>query len=91
MLGNVVEIPDLGDILLDCGEGTFGQLVRCYGQAGVADALRRLRAVFISHNHGDHHMGLSRVLSKRRQVRSARLHAGAHPRDSSRRTQGRCT
>lgn len=38
---------------------------------GVDDAKRRvkeLRAVWISHRHADHHVGVSRVLSLRRQL-----------------------
>jgi len=39
-------------ILLDCGEGTQGQMVK----AGIA--VVKLDAIFISHLHGDHYYGL---------------------------------
>ncbi|PIO13046.1 hypothetical protein AB205_0126390, partial [Aquarana catesbeiana] len=41
-------------LLLDCGEGTFGQLYRHYGDE-VDDVLCQLSAVFVSHIHADHH------------------------------------
>lgn len=45
--------PDTS-LLLDCGEGTFGQLCRHYGD-GVDRVLGSLAAVFVSHLHADHH------------------------------------
>lgn len=44
-----------GSILLDCGEGTYGQLFRHYGRY-VDRVLLRLKCVFISHIHADHHL-----------------------------------
>lgn len=41
-------------MLLDCGEGTFGQLCRHYGQQ-IDSVLCNLAAVFVSHLHADHH------------------------------------
>lgn len=41
-------------LLLDCGEGTFGQLCRHYGD-NVDRVLGTLAAVFVSHLHADHH------------------------------------
>lgn len=41
-------------LLLDCGEGTFGQLCRHYGEQ-VDGVLCNLVAVFVSHMHTDHH------------------------------------
>lgn len=41
-------------LLLDCGEGTFGQLCRHYGN-NVDRVLGNLAAVFVSHLHADHH------------------------------------
>lgn len=43
--------------LLDCGEGTVGQMKRCYGKEYLA-VLRELRLIYISHLHADHHLGL---------------------------------
>ncbi|KAA8492119.1 tRNase Z TRZ3, mitochondrial [Porphyridium purpureum] len=53
-----------GAVLLDCGEGTLGQLTRSKGQQRADEILRRLKAVWISHMHADHHLGLLHVLSR---------------------------
>uniref|UniRef100_A0A7N6FGV1 Zinc phosphodiesterase ELAC protein 2 n=1 Tax=Anabas testudineus TaxID=64144 RepID=A0A7N6FGV1_ANATE len=52
--GTLVNISPSQSVLLDCGEGTFGQLCRHYGD-GVDDALSKISTVFISHMHADHH------------------------------------
>ncbi|KAL1779395.1 zinc phosphodiesterase ELAC protein 2 [Sigmodon hispidus] len=51
-------------VLLDCGEGTFGQLCRHYGQQ-IDKVLCNLAAVFVSHLHADHHTGLLNILLQR--------------------------
>ncbi|KAG1876634.1 hypothetical protein DFJ58DRAFT_865981 [Suillus subalutaceus] len=65
--GTLVCIPGAGYILLDAGEGTWGQLSRNYGTA-VWDVLRGLKCIFISHIHGDHHIGLAKILAMRQHV-----------------------
>ncbi|KAF5932057.1 hypothetical protein HYC85_028228 [Camellia sinensis] len=57
-----------GSILLDCGEGTLGQLKRRFGVEGADDAVRGLKCIWISHIHADHHTGLSRILALRRDL-----------------------
>ncbi|KAA8585514.1 hypothetical protein FQN60_004208 [Etheostoma spectabile] len=52
--GTLVNISPSQSVLLDCGEGTFGQLCRHYGDA-VDHALSKISTVFISHMHADHH------------------------------------
>lgn len=52
-------------ILLDCGEGTFNQLVRFYGLEHARNVLTRLSCIFVSHLHADHHLGLVKVLKER--------------------------
>jgi ribonuclease Z len=64
----LVQIPKWGNVLLDAGEGTWGQLARHFGASEVNDVIRDLKCVFISHIHGDHHIGLSKILVKRRMV-----------------------
>uniref|UniRef100_A0AAX7UG38 Zinc phosphodiesterase ELAC protein 2 n=1 Tax=Astatotilapia calliptera TaxID=8154 RepID=A0AAX7UG38_ASTCA len=54
-------------LLLDCGEGTFGQLCRHYGD-DVDDALSKIATVFISHLHADHHTGLVKLLYQRERA-----------------------
>ncbi|XP_027342584.1 tRNAse Z TRZ4, mitochondrial isoform X2 [Abrus precatorius] len=57
-----------GSMLLDCGEGTLGQLKRRYGVSGADDAVRALRCIWISHIHADHHTGLARILALRYEL-----------------------
>ena len=57
-----------GTAFLDCGEGSFGQMLRIYGERDARDRLRRLRLVWISHIHADHHAGLPSILVERRRA-----------------------
>ncbi|KAK3163209.1 hypothetical protein QOZ80_1AG0000690 [Eleusine coracana subsp. coracana] len=57
-----------GGMLLDCGEGTLGQLKRRYGVNGADEAVKSLRCIWISHIHADHHTGLARVLALRSKL-----------------------
>uniref|UniRef100_U5EN23 Zinc phosphodiesterase ELAC protein 2 n=1 Tax=Corethrella appendiculata TaxID=1370023 RepID=U5EN23_9DIPT len=54
-------------MLLDCGEGTAGQIIRFYGKNKAKEIFRNLKAIYISHLHADHHIGLIEVLQQRRQ------------------------
>jgi ribonuclease Z len=65
-----LDIPGLGGILLDAGEGTLGQLRRRYGLEGLKEVYKDLKMVFISHMHADHHLGLQAVLEDRFRVSS---------------------
>lgn len=55
----LVRIPKFGSLLLDCGEGTLGQLRRSFsGEAGkIGQVLADIKAIYISHLHADHHLG----------------------------------
>ncbi|XP_058780560.1 tRNase Z TRZ3, mitochondrial isoform X1 [Vicia villosa] len=57
-----------GGLLLDCGEGSLGQLKRRYGVSGADDVVRSLICIWISHIHADHHTGLARILALRRDL-----------------------
>lgn len=50
-----------GGMLVDCGEGSFGQLKRRFGER-VWDVIRQLKCIWISHIHADHHAGLTRYV-----------------------------
>ncbi|XP_042361734.1 zinc phosphodiesterase ELAC protein 2 isoform X2 [Plectropomus leopardus] len=65
--GTLVNISPSQAVLLDCGEGTFGQLCRHYGDA-VDEALSKISTVFISHMHADHHTGLLLLLYQRERA-----------------------
>ncbi|KAF8027580.1 hypothetical protein BT93_E0480 [Corymbia citriodora subsp. variegata] len=57
-----------GGLLLDCGEGTLGQMKRRFGVGGADDAVKGLICIWISHIHADHHSGLARILAQRRDL-----------------------
>ncbi|KAF8647735.1 hypothetical protein AX16_006570 [Volvariella volvacea WC 439] len=79
----LIQVPYWGNILLDAGEGTWGQLTRKYGlgthgpkpksgkrkdQDGVWEVLRNLKCLYVSHIHADHHMGVVQILEKRKML-----------------------
>jgi len=57
----LVHTPPYGYMLLDCGEGTLGQLRRLFG-ASLATVLRSINLLYISHLHADHHLGATALL-----------------------------
>ncbi|XP_077387185.1 zinc phosphodiesterase ELAC protein 2 [Festucalex cinctus] len=63
----LVNISAGRSLLLDCGEGTFGQLCRHYGDC-VDEVLSDISAVFVSHMHADHHTGLLKLLYQRQRA-----------------------
>ncbi|XP_039143394.1 tRNAse Z TRZ4, mitochondrial-like isoform X3 [Dioscorea cayenensis subsp. rotundata] len=63
-----VNLFSRGNLLLDCGEGTLGQLKRRFGVSGADDAVKNLKFIWISHIHADHHAGLVRILALRFQL-----------------------
>jgi ribonuclease Z len=52
-------------IILDCGEGSVGQLHRHFGREKALGVLRNTKCVFISHHHADHHLGLIDIVQTR--------------------------
>ncbi|GAA5899823.1 tRNase Z [Sporobolomyces salmoneus] len=57
-------------ILLDAGEGTWGQLARRFGTERARSVLRKTGMIFISHLHQDHHAGVSTLLRERARLDS---------------------
>lgn len=66
--GYLIHISDDECVLFDCSEGTLGQIVRFYGRDGADEVLRKLRMIYVSHMHPDHHLGLIGLLNRRRLV-----------------------
>jgi ribonuclease Z len=64
-----LDIPGVGGVLLDCGEGSLGQLRRRFGPEGKRRVLEELRLIYISHMHADHHLGLNSILREKVKVR----------------------
>jgi len=58
----LLEVPEFGNMLLDCGGGTYEQLHRLLGPAGAAAAIRQLKCVWITHKHADHCLGILPLL-----------------------------
>ena len=58
-----------GGLLLDCGEGSLGQLTRAFGKKEALEAVSSLELIWISHIHADHHAGLPRLLMARARAR----------------------
>jgi ribonuclease Z len=63
-----LDIPGVGGVLLDCGEGSLGQLWRRFGPEGTRRVLEELRMIYISHMHADHHLGLNAILREKVKV-----------------------
>ncbi|EAT37691.1 AAEL010336-PA [Aedes aegypti] len=55
-------------ILLDCGEGAAGQIIRLYGHEQAKNVFRTIKAIYISHLHADHHLGLFGLLQTKRKL-----------------------
>ncbi|EPS72469.1 hypothetical protein M569_02288, partial [Genlisea aurea] len=64
----LINLFSKGSILLDCGEGTLGQLRRRFGVERGDEIVRGLKCIWISHIHADHHAGLARILALRRDL-----------------------
>lgn len=66
--GILVQTPNSGSVLLDCGEGSLSQIYRCFPRKTADEIILNLKAIFISHIHGDHHLGLVSILQKKEQL-----------------------
>lgn len=55
-------------VILDCGEDSYGQIYRFFGKAKTKRILSKVKAVFISHMHVDHHLGLITLLKERQKA-----------------------
>ena len=66
-------------ILMDAGEGTFGQMCNIFGVNNetkndlnemdeLSEKLKIMSLIWISHPHADHHLGVLRILKEREKV-----------------------
>ena len=53
-----------GNYLLDC-EGTYGQMSKFFGHSQLQNEINKIKFVFISHMHADHHIGLGSIIRAR--------------------------
>ncbi|XP_038069577.1 zinc phosphodiesterase ELAC protein 2-like [Patiria miniata] len=65
--GILLNLSKSQSMIMDCGEGTFCQLCRFYGDR-VDDILANLQNIFVSHLHADHHGGLIQILRQWKRV-----------------------
>ncbi|CAG9327188.1 unnamed protein product [Blepharisma stoltei] len=56
-----------GSLLLDCGEGTYSQLIRRFGSS-INQVLLDLSGILISHLHADHQIGIIKLLHERAKL-----------------------
>lgn len=64
----LVKIAADSSILMDCGEGSLGQFMRFHGLSNYGNELIKIKAIFISHLHADHHLGIFELMSARRKA-----------------------
>jgi len=57
-------------ILVEAGEGVYGQMVRQFGEAGALQEVGALACVWVSHRHADHCTGLPGIIAARRAARA---------------------
>lgn len=51
---------------MDCGEGAYAQIYDHFGIKSVVDeVVLKTRIVFITHIHGDHQLGILKLMSER--------------------------
>jgi len=50
------------NLLLDCGEGSYQQLHNYYGEKKTNEILNKTKIIFLSHKHGDHMLGILKVI-----------------------------
>lgn len=62
-------------VLLDCGEGTLGQIQRFYGKQKAEEVIRNLKCIYVSHLHADHHIGLIGLLTERLKLLGSQEHS----------------
>ena len=61
-------------ILMDCGEGSYLQLLTHYGIEEVKIVLKNLKVIYITHYHSDHNTGIFQVMKEREKITSEPLY-----------------
>ena len=63
-----VFIKGLG-IMMDCAEGSYGQIYDHFQTLDkINNAILKLRVIFITHIHGDHQLGIVKIMSEREKL-----------------------
>lgn len=72
----LLKTPSNDLVLLDCGESTIGQIQSVFGtQDEEKSVFSRLKLIFISHLHADHHLGFFSIAQRWLEIapRNAKL------------------
>ncbi|XP_074599765.1 ribonuclease Z [Brevipalpus obovatus] len=63
----MMELSEDSLFMFDCGEGSLGQILRFYGPL-ADEKIKNIKAVFLSHYHADHQIGIMSFLLYRRKL-----------------------
>lgn len=66
--GYLLEASSNSAVLVDVGEGTYGQMRVLLGEKNCCKMLCNLRAVFVTHAHQDHMNGLYTIIEQRKNA-----------------------
>lgn len=64
----LLEMNKNNSIVMDCGEGTYYQMLNHFGHDKVDQALLSLKVIFITHIHSDHNLGILNMISQRKKL-----------------------
>jgi ribonuclease Z len=64
----LVQLASTSFVMVDCGEGTYGQMRVLFGPEKCDKVLGNLNAVFITHAHMDHMNGLISIILRRKEI-----------------------
>lgn len=72
--GIFISLNENDNCILDCGEGTLDSIVRLYGPKKYLKKLSKLKFIYSSHSHTDHHIGLINLLIHyRRSIKNLKI------------------
>lgn len=66
--GYLVEGSEKSALLVDVGEGTYGQMRAVFGEEGCRCLLVNLHCVLVTHAHQDHMNGLYTIVTRRKEA-----------------------
>ena len=66
--GIFVSLCNKVNFLLDCGQGSYEQLVDHFAADTFQQQLIKLRVIFITHIHADHNLGILNLIHERNKL-----------------------
>lgn len=63
--GHLLQTNAQTNLLIDCGDGTYGQMRVLFGPEGCVRTLAHLKAILVTHCHLDHTFGIFTIVRKR--------------------------